>query len=131
MTDVENDHNAEEREMESQALEAIFDQQFTMLDANRWSIIVYPETNESDETPNHVGCTVTFKLPDDYPTGSIPIVSVDIIKGLSDEHVTQLEDIANEEANNNLGIPSIYAVIEKIRDWLVDNNVTGLDDISM
>jgi hypothetical protein len=30
-----------------------------------------------------------------------------------------------------MGMPAIYAVCEVIREWLIDNNVKGLDDESM
>ncbi len=30
-----------------------------------------------------------------------------------------------------MGMPAIYAVCEAIRTWLADNNVKGLDDVSM
>ncbi len=39
--------------------------------------------------------------------------------------------MANEELEAYMGMPAIYAVCEAIRTWLGDNNVKGLDDVSM
>ena len=50
---------------------------------------------------------------------------------MSDEHTEQILAIANEEAEAYMGMPAIYAVCEAIRTWLADNNVKGLDDVSM
>jgi len=42
-----------------------------------------------------------------------------------------LLEIAKTEAENNLGIPVVFACCEVVREWLVDNNVKGQDDGSM
>jgi hypothetical protein len=54
-----------------------------------------------------------------------------IQQGLSGEHVDKILAIANEEAEAYMGMPAIYAVCEAIRTWLGDNNVKGLNDVSM
>ena len=54
-----------------------------------------------------------------------------VIQGLSLEHKEKLLAVANEEAEAYMGMPGIYAVCEAIRTWLGDNNVKGLDDVSM
>lgn len=53
------------------------------------------------------------------------------MQGLANEHRDQVSQIAKDEAEASMGIPSIYTVCEAIRAWLVDNNVKGLDDVSM
>ena len=52
-------------------------------------------------------------------------------QGLAEENRTKILEIANEEAEAYMGMPAIYAVCEAIRTWLADNNVKGLDDVSM
>ena len=132
------DH-AEEQEMEAEAMEAIFDTNFevveTMDNSNRvWRITIYPETGTTDiqelESLNHVGCRLVVTLPETYPEIE-PEIRVEIVKGLASEHQNEIQQIAMDEATNNIGTPSIYAITERVREWLIENNTKGLDDISM
>lgn len=50
---------------------------------------------------------------------------------MADEHRAKILSVANEEAEAYMGMPAIYSVCEAIRTWLGDNNVKGLDDVSM
>mmetsp|Transcript_25899 Transcript_25899/g.71305 ORF Transcript_25899/g.71305 Transcript_25899/m.71305 type:complete len:316 (+) Transcript_25899:104-1051(+) len=132
------DH-AEEQEMEAEALAAIFDHHFVVLEPNeegrpQWTVDIYPET-ASDETElqelNHVAIQLHITLPETYPDDE-PAVRVDIVKGLvEDPHGQELQQMANEEATANQGVPSIFAIAERLREWLAENNRPGMDDISM
>ena len=136
-----SDH-AEEQSLEAEALEAIFDSHFTKLvddvekssstdpavpSLQRWRIELYPEL---DQEECHVACQLEVTLPETYPEVA-PEVSVQIIQGLTKDHARELTDMAIEEAEANLGVPSIYSISEKLREWLMDNNRPGLDDLSM
>ena len=126
------DH-AEEQEMEAEALQAIFDTHFSILGPGKWSVEIYPEmTTEQDELDqlNHVGVTLVAELPADYPE-ALPVLDCEIIKGLVDEHKQELLELAKEESVANEGVPSIFAIAERLREWLVENNQKGLDDLSM
>ena len=120
------DH-AEEQEMEAEALQAIFDEHFTIVSPGNWSINLYPELEEDD---NHVACRLGITLPATYPE-VLPDLSIELLKGLAAEHEQVLQAIACEEAEANLGVPSLFAVAERLREWLLENNVKGLDDVSM
>jgi predicted RNA-binding protein len=61
----------------------------------------------------------------------LPELDVKILKGLTEEHGTELAEIARAEAANNEGMPAIFAVCEVLREWLSDHNTKGLDDASM
>jgi hypothetical protein len=37
--------------------------------------------------------------------------------------------MAKEEAEANLGLPSIFAVCELLREWSAENNAKGMDDL--
>ena len=122
--------------MEAEALEAIFDSQYSLLESEplqKWAVDIYPETgsdpSELDEL-NHVACRLVATLPKDYPE-SLPDLAIEIVKGLAVDHKISLQQLAMEEAEANLGVPSIFAVAERLREWLAENNVTGLDDVSM
>lgn len=119
--------NEEEQEMEAEALAAIFENHFAILQKNQWSVTLFPETHAE----NHVGCKLLISLPSHYPDTELPIFEIEIIKGLAPEHAAELVAVANEEAEANQGVPSIFVVAERIREWLTEHNYTGLDDLSM
>lgn len=125
---MSDEDHAEEQEMEAEALSAIFEDHFKRT-GSVWKIELYP--NIAHEEVNHVGCQVIVTLPPDYPA-VLPQLSVQVLKGLaSAEHGHLLQSLAVAEAQANEGVPSIFAVCERLREWLVENNVKGLDDQSM
>jgi RWD domain len=125
------DH-AEEQEMEAEAMAAIFDSHFEVLEAKKWSVTIYPESGDPSEldTLNHVGCKLLVNLPEMYPE-VCPELDIEIVKGLAEEQRLELKKLADEEATANQGVPSLFAVTERLREWLLENNVKGLDDVSM
>ena len=126
-----SDH-CEEQEMEAEALTAIFDDCFEIQSAEqpfRWGISIWPEQHSPEE--NHVGIKLIANVPLDYPETSLPELKIELLKGLSDEHREELLTMAKEEAEANEGLPSIFAVCERLREWLAENNVKGMDDLSM
>jgi hypothetical protein len=126
---MSTDGHAEEQEMEAEALEAIFASHFMRSAANEWTIDLYP--NIADGEVNYVGCQLIATLPSEYPT-ELPQFSVRVLQGLAeDEHGKLLQALADDEAQANEGVPNIFAVCERLREWLVENNVKGLDDQSM
>jgi hypothetical protein len=131
------DHE-EEQEMEAEALAAIFDTHFNISPASssgdaRWQVEIYPEmTADADELNevNHVAARLVVELPADYPE-RLPVLACELIKGLVDDHRVALLALAQEEALANEGAPCIFAVVERLREWLAENNQKGLDDLSM
>lgn len=131
-----SDH-CEEQEMEAEALEAIFDQAFEVVNSEqpfKWSVKLLPVDcagdEEEEEAQNFVGIKLFATIPLDYPE-SLPELDVEVVKGLTDEHASKLAGMALEEAQNNEGMPAIFAICEVLREWLADNNAKGLDDASM
>lgn len=120
------DH-AEEQEMEAEALEAIFDSQFSRKSPSEWSITLFPTLDEE----NHVACQLDIELPTEYPE-SLPQLNITLLQGLAEAtHKPILQQLAEETAAQNEGLPAIYAIAETIKDWLVAHNRPGLDDTSM
>lgn len=118
--------------MEAEALTAIFDDCFEVVSASQpfeWAISIWPEQHSPEE--NHVGIKLVANIPLDYPEVSLPELRVELLKGLTEEHKEELLQMAKEEAETNLGLPSIFAVCEKLREWLAENNQAGMDDVSM
>lgn len=128
------DHT-EEQELEAEALTAIFDTSFEIISQspNHWKITLFPvdcsDETESEEA-NHVGCKLVVNLPEDYPESS-PNLDIELIKGLAQEQKEDLLKIALDEAEQYLGMPAIFSVCEAMKEWLVNNNIKGLDDQSM
>ena len=129
----------EEQEMEAEALAAIFDDCVEIISSTQpfeWAVDLYPEQLAADEEDedapqNHVGVKLIAKIPLTYPEDSLPEFSVKVLKGLTEEHEQELVALANEEAENNQGMPVMYAVCERLREWLLENNEKGMDDRSM
>jgi hypothetical protein len=139
---MSDDEHREEQEMEAEALTAIFDDCMEVKKDSQpfeWAITLWPERQQADdnhgEDPdspvNHVGIRVIATIPLDYPETSLPELKIEIIKGLTDEHAEELLALATEEAENNREMPVMYAVCERLREWLLENNVKGMDDKSM
>jgi len=126
-----SDH-CEEQQMEAEALTAIFDDCLEVVNDQQpfeWAIRLWPEQHSPEE--NHVGIRLVAKIPLDYPEISLPELSIEILKGLTPDHADDLLVMAKEEAEANLGLPSIFAISERLREWLAENNVKGMDDVSM
>jgi hypothetical protein len=127
MTDL-----CEEQEMEQEALFAIFDDCMEVVSAEQpfqWAVSIWPEQHSPDE--NHVGIKLLANIPLDYPETSLPELEIELLKGLSDDHLQELLVMAKEEAEANMGMPVIFSVCERLREWLLENNVKGMDDLSM
>lgn len=125
-----SDH-CEEQEMEAEALTAIFDDCLEIVSSSQpfeWAISIWPEQHSPEE--NHVGVKLIAKIPLDYPEISLPDFDLEILKGLTNDHKEELLAMAKEEAEANEGLPSIFAVCERLREWLAENNVKGMDDQS-
>ena len=130
---VDHAECVEEQQYEAEALEAIYDTHFSSTISNdgltQWHIDLLPDM--SDLENNHVACKLIADLPVDYPHGNLPVLSIRVTKGLAPEHADIIENLAQAEAQANEGAPSIFAVAEKIKEWMMENNVKGLEDTSM
>merc|ERR1712238_406949 len=117
------------------ALEAIFDTAFESISSSppfQWSVKLFPEDGEEGEQSpdNHVGAKLIATIPEEYPE-CLPLLEVQILKGLAEEQRKILLALSNEEAKANEGMSAIFSICETLRSWLADNNVKGLDDVSM
>jgi RWD domain len=134
---VMSDEHCEEQEMEAEALTAIFDDCMEIRKDSQpfeWAIKLWPEQqadDDADSPTNHVGIQILATIPLDYPEHSLPELKIEIVKGLTDEHAEELLALAMEEAENNRGMPVMYTVCERLREWLMENNEKGMDDKSM
>jgi len=54
-----------------------------------------------------------------------------ISQGLAEPQRKDILEIANNEAEANVGMAAIFTICEAVREWLGENNVKGQDDGSM
>lgn len=68
-------------------------------------------------------CAMTADYPSDRPL----LTACQVEKGLGETHLSELIEICRTAAENNVGMPSIYLVVEAAKEWLQINNLPGLD----
>lgn len=56
------------------------------------------------------------------------MLTVEVEKGLGEAHSEEAKALADRVAAENVGMPLIFSVAEALKEWLVDNNVAGLDN---
>ena len=90
---------------------------------NKYKIKLLP-TDKGES--NHVGVYLICEVPPEYPE-VVPTINIEVIKGLGASHEEEIMALGNEKLAENLGMPSIFATAEAIREWLVENNIEGQD----
>ena len=128
------DH-AEEQDMEIQALEAIYVDDFKRVEEDgtdgcaSFELTLVPETG-ADEDVNHVSVALRVSYPPTYPE-VVPALSVRAVRrgGLTDELLADLESLLRDAAASEelLGTPMVYALAEKAQEWLVEHNSPEMD----
>ena len=58
----------------------------------------------------------------DYPLSAPPKATIEVEKGLGKKHADELQALVDEQAANNVGMPSVFVIAEAVKDWLADNN---------
>ena len=115
----------EEQEMEMEALEAMFCDEYSVIDDKSFSITLVP-VQGGGEAENHVCvqfvCTYTETYPDVAPNFELKIV-----KGLKEKQLPDLETVVNSCVEENIGMPMIYTIADSIVEWLLNNNRPATD----
>lgn len=65
-------------------------------------------------------------FPATYPA-ELPLLSFESSKGVDEKQKVELMDLARATAEENLGMPMVYSIAERIREWLVENNIKPSD----
>lgn len=112
---------AEEQAMEAEALESIFVDDFEQLSSSpyHWKLRLLPFPAEDEE--NHLICSLEIKIPNTYPNVS-PDISITSLKGLTDDQVEVLNDLAMKSSQDNIGMAMIYTIAEEVKEWLLAHN---------
>lgn len=112
----------EDQENEMEALEAIFEKDFSVKSKSppSYQVLLEPCPGEGDEV-NHVRVMLKVTYPKNYPQ-SLPQMTIEAITGLNDKKIATMLGIANKAAKENAGEVCIFTVTEAVKEWLADNN---------
>ena len=124
---ADEEENKMEQDDEMEALESMYPDDFERFskdgDGSRptFKIALLP-TEPADEEVNHVGCELRVECPPDYPSDSPPVFTILPLEKLTEKQCATLLGVANEAAEENVGAPAVFMVIEAVREWLMENN---------
>jgi hypothetical protein len=115
----------EEQSLEMEALAAIFGDQFNQISPTSCSILATPNADQV-----HISCSLEWSMPSKYPEIA-PDIIVRTKMGMDDVWCQQLKDKLLSNANDLVGGPMIFTLVEAARDWLTERNVAGVGEGSM
>lgn len=118
------DHN-EEQTMEMEALESILGDEklraYTGPVPSAWitdrtihAIKLEPDTDEPNQT---CSCDLLFQHTDMYPE-ELPNIKLSNTRGLTNREVDVLSGLLMETAQENLGMASVFAIMQAAQEWL-------------
>jgi hypothetical protein len=125
--------NREEQSYEIEALESMYPDDFKLVCSVKtaaasggaklpsYKISLLP-TEPADEEVNHVGCVLCVECPPTYPSSGPPTLSVQPMEKLTAAQCAVLNKLVADTAEDNVGAPAVFTVIEALREWLVANN---------
>eukprot|EP01132_Coremiostelium_polycephalum_P010766 gene10766-13183_t len=122
----------EQQEMEIEALQAIFQDDFLTMDPIRFAHIPNPEnarfritlkpyTGGSDTTECFVSVYLVVGFPEKYPTVP-PNINVMVNRGLPQKKATEIEEQLQQAVQSRLGTQMVFDLCEIVKDFLNDNN---------
>jgi hypothetical protein len=120
--------NRAEQADEIEALESMYPDDFTLVQGvdkagkkPRFKISLVP-TEPADEEVNHIGCVLEVVCPPQYPADGPPELTIHQLHKLTEQQREKLQKIAADAAEENVGAPVVFVVIEAVREWLQKNN---------
>nr|XP_056708030.1 E3 ubiquitin-protein ligase RNF25 [Euleptes europaea] len=112
---------------EVEVLESIYLDELQVSEGNGrttpWEICItlYPATAE-DQDSQYVCFTLVLAVPTQYPN-EVPKIDIQNPRGLSDEQIQKISQTLQHLAEEHLGTPILYELIEKGKEILTDNNI--------
>lgn len=124
---------AEEQEMELQALEAIYGDDFKNLDGSgpaAFEVVLVPEAGAGEDV-NHVSVAMQVTYSETYPEAAPAQIKLRAVRrgALTDELMGECEELLKAAASSDecLGTAMVYLLAEKCIEWLVEHNQPELD----
>jgi hypothetical protein len=112
--------HAQEQADELGALEAIYGNAFSSGGAAGVTISIQPSLGGLGERV-WVSCTLRCVYTPDYPDAPADL-SLEALSGLSDAQAAELRGEMLSAALENAGAPYVFAVAERLREWLTAHN---------
>lgn len=134
----------EEQSEEIEVLSSIFPDELEVISTSPNSIRINLQPNPTGQEENHgnisffysflsftklfivVAVSLLCTFPEEYPE-CVPSLDVEIKKGLGRKQVEELKIAIDNLALENVGMQSIFTIVEYIKEWLQDNNMPGQD----
>lgn len=86
----------------------------------KFSLVLKPTVDDSEK------CWVSVRMhvqwPPGYPIEDGPHLRLSHVLGLNEGQVADLTRCAHATAAENAGAPAVYAIAERVREWLVEQN---------
>jgi hypothetical protein len=121
---------AEEQEMELQALEAIYGDDFKKLEGSEFEVVLVPEAGAGEDV-NHVSVAMQITYSETYPEAAPAQIKLRAVRrgALTDELMSECEELLRTAASSDecLGTAMVYLLAEKCIEWLVEHNQPELD----
>eukprot|EP01114_Cavostelium_apophysatum_P023211 TRINITY_DN8676_c0_g1_i1.p1 TRINITY_DN8676_c0_g1~~TRINITY_DN8676_c0_g1_i1.p1 ORF type:complete len:229 (+),score=59.20 TRINITY_DN8676_c0_g1_i1:114-800(+) len=116
----------EEQNLEIEALQAIYGDDFQELDKDplKFQIALVPNPGESEG--NHVGVTLEVTFPSKYPN-VLPEWSLIDVFGITDEQQNFLESKIRAQAEESIGAPMVFNLAQICKEWLDENNIDTME----
>ncbi|ORX54449.1 RWD-domain-containing protein [Hesseltinella vesiculosa] len=106
---------AEERQMELEALESIYPDEYQPISDNEFKISIYPDENENDK---QYGVLLHVKYTPTYPD-ELPEFDIEDLEGtLSDDLHTKLIEELRLVAEESLGMAMVFTMASLLKDQL-------------
>eukprot|EP01029_Cantina_marsupialis_P030772 TRINITY_DN8451_c0_g1_i1.p1 TRINITY_DN8451_c0_g1~~TRINITY_DN8451_c0_g1_i1.p1 ORF type:complete len:265 (+),score=116.09 TRINITY_DN8451_c0_g1_i1:47-841(+) len=121
------DPNLEEQTMELEALEAIFMEEFTLVDGNApasFKLRLAPDTIEEN---NNVVCTMHVKYTETYPETN-PEIIIEAEKNLTPSQIEEIDAVVAENVEMNAYCQMIYQIAEAVKDYLLEHNEKPIEE---
>jgi len=116
----------EEQEQELEALEAIFEGEFVLLDggnADASGSTARFQIALNDDSVS-IKSRLVIKFSEAYPD-EIPEISLLVDQGMSERKRAQLQEQIVKEAESQLGMPMVYALHSFAKEWITANIVAS------
>lgn len=117
----------EEQDMEVQALEAIFMDEFILSSPGppamfRITLSPFAPHEEDAEHVNYVKVVLLVEYSETYPEQLPLVLKVNNVLGLSEDQLMELQAVIEEQANILLDTPMVYSLAEIVKEWLKEHN---------
>ncbi|KAL8599280.1 hypothetical protein ACOMHN_007995 [Nucella lapillus] len=121
MTDYE-----EEQTNEIEALQSIYPEELEILQDSPHHVFMVKVasqdtddylTEDNEDTPSRVGCTVQFTYTPTYPD-EVPLMEVVSTDSLEDQHVNTVAQFLQDEAERSVGMVMVFTLISALQEKL-------------